>query len=84
MENFTLWIQLAAIVAVVFVFVKAVKRKAKMSRLKAQQEKLETAMKMKKAQRYLEWAAMKEAEGREGDPRLRANGIYDTPCRRKV
>ena len=63
---------MAAIVAVVFVFVKAVKRKAKMSRLKAQQEKLETAMKMKKAQRYLEWAAMKEAEGREGDPRLRA------------
>lgn len=72
MENFAAWIQMAAIIAVVIVAVKAIKRMAKMSRLKAQQEKLETAMKMKKAQRYLEWAAMKEVEGREGDPRLKS------------
>ena len=66
MENFAAWIQMAAIIAVVIVAVKAIKRMAKKNKLKRRQEELETEMKIKKAQWYLEWAAMKEVEGREG------------------
>ena len=67
MEGFSLWIQMAMIVALSIFAVKAIKKKMKEKQDKKELEELTDRVKKKKAQRYLSWIATREADGRESE-----------------
>ena len=67
MERLSLWMQVAIIVILCVFAAKAIKRKAREKREREEQVRLVNQMKAKKAQRYLDWVAKQEADGRESE-----------------
>lgn len=61
------WVQMAVIVGLCVLCVKGIKERNRKKREKEVQESLVNQMKAKKAQRYLDWVATQEADGREDE-----------------
>lgn len=61
------WVQMAVIVGLCVLCVKGIKESNRKKREKEVQESLVNQMKAKKAQRYLDWVATQEADGREDE-----------------
>lgn len=67
MNGVSVWVQMAMIVGLCVLCVKGIREKNRKKREKEAQESLVNQMKAKKAQRYLDWVAMQEADGRESE-----------------